>query len=252
MPVGTAQLDVNELHVAYHSDIEILRGINFSATAGRVTAVISPNGAGKSTLVRAIAGLAPVTAGSITLGGVDITHLEPAGRLRLGMALIPQDRSVFPDMTVHENLRMGGWLRRKEHTWLNERIASVSELFPEMRRLIERPAGDLSGGQQKLVEIARGLVAEPSVLLLDEPTAGLSPSMASLVYRQLAHLRDTLGLTIVLVDQNVREALALAEHAYVLLMGTNEVDGPARTVAGRLDEVVKGWMQRPGSGLAKI
>jgi ABC-type branched-subunit amino acid transport system ATPase component len=249
--MGAGQLKVHELRVAYHSDTEILRGVNLSAAEGCITAVIGPNGAGKSTLVRAIAGLAPVTGGSITLGALDVTRLAPAHRLRLGMALIPQDRSIFPDMTVHENLRMGGWLRRRDRAWLKQRIAAVSEVFPDIHRLLERPAGDLSGGQQKLVEIARGLVAEPSVLLLDEPTAGLSPSMASLVYRQLASLRDSMGLTILLVDQNIREALALSEHAYVLLMGTNDVDGPARMVAERLDEVVKGWMQRPGSGLAK-
>lgn len=242
---------VRDLRVAYHSDIEILRGVNLSAPPGQVTAIIGPNGAGKSTLVRAIAGLAPITGGTISLGNLDVTALSPARRLRLGMAFIPQDRSIFPEMTVHENLRMGGWLRRTQHAWLRGRIAAVSAVFPDIQRLLDRAAGDLSGGQQKLVEIARGLIAEPSVLLLDEPTAGLSPAMAALVYRQLASLKDSLGLTVILVDQNVREALTLAEHVYTLLMGRNDVDGPARTVAGQLDEVVKGWMQRPGSGLAK-
>ncbi|MCC6223343.1 MAG: ABC transporter ATP-binding protein [Thermoleophilia bacterium] len=237
------------LRVAYERDIEILRGVDLSASRGKITAVIGPNGAGKSTLLRAVAGLAPVVGGRVELDGRAVTGVSTAAMVRLGVAFVPQERSVFSEMTIRENLLLGGWSRRSERVWLAERIAAVCDQFPVLGVRLDEPAGNLSGGQQKALEIARGLVSDPTVLLLDEPTAGLSPRLAQEVYEQVAALGDRLGVTVLLVDQNVREALAIAQHVYVLAMGRNDAEGAPADVLGRLDDIVRGWMQQQASGL---
>jgi branched-chain amino acid transport system ATP-binding protein len=243
------RLEVRDLRVAYESDIEILRGVSLTAKEGSVTAVIGPNGAGKSTLLRAVAGVAPTTNGTVKLDGRPITRLSPARLVELGLAFVPQERTIFTSMSVRENLQMGGWRRRGDRRWLEQRIEEVCALFPMLDERLHSTAGDLSGGQQKTLELARGLVSEPTVLLLDEPTAGLSPKMAAEIYRQIEYLRAQIGVTIVLVEQNVREALALADHVYVLAMGRNDLDGTSEEIASNLDSMVRGWLQRTGSGV---
>jgi branched-chain amino acid transport system ATP-binding protein len=228
-------ITIKGLRVAYESDIEILRGVDMLGGANTLTAIIGPNGAGKSTLLKGIAGVAPVTGGEIHLGGQRIEALNAAQRVGAGVSFVPQEASVFGQMTVLENLRLGGWHRRKDKAWLERRIAFCGDLFHSIKPHLERRAGDLSGGQQKLVEIARGLVGEPRLLLLDEPTA---------------RLKESRSVTVLLVEQNVREALAVADHVYVLAMGQNDTDGPASEVAGRLDGIVRNWMSREGSGMA--
>jgi branched-chain amino acid transport system ATP-binding protein len=241
---------IKGLRVAYESDIEILRGVDMAGGANSLTAIIGPNGAGKSTLLKGVAGVAPVTSGEIHLGGQRIEALTAARRVAAGVSFVPQEASVFGQMTVAENLRLGGWHRRKDKAWLDRRIAFCGDLFQSIRPHLDRGAGDLSGGQQKLVEIARGLVSEPRLLLLDEPTAGLSPVMVREVYREIARLKESRSVTVLLVEQNVREALTVADHVYVLAMGQNDTDGPAAEVAGRLDGIVRSWMSREGSGMA--
>ncbi len=242
-------LVISELRVAYERDIEILRGVDLRASRSKITAVIGPNGAGKSTLLRAVAGLAPVVGGRVELDGRTVTGSSTATMVRLGVAFVPQERSVFPEMTIRENLVLGGWHRRSEHAWLADRITAVCAQFPVLGLRLDEAAGNLSGGQQKALEIARGLVSDPTVLLLDEPTAGLSPRLAQEVYEQVASLSGRLGVTVLLVDQNVREALAIAQHVYVLAMGRNDAEGAPADVLGRLDDIVKGWMQQQASGL---
>ncbi|NIR29365.1 MAG: ABC transporter ATP-binding protein [Gammaproteobacteria bacterium] len=246
-PNGTA-LHVNGLHVAYERDIEILRGVDLVARSAQITAVIGPNGAGKSTLLRGVAGLAPVVGGTVRLGERDVTGTSTEQLLHAGLAFVPQEHTVFPEMTVAENLRLGGWSRRHEREWLTRRIDACCQLFPFLSARLHSPAGALSGGQQRLLEVARCLVVEPSVLLLDEPTAGLSPAMTADVYEQIDELHEQADVTILLVDQNVREALHLADHVYVLAMGQNDTDGTAKDVQARLDDIVRGWMGRKGSG----
>ena len=243
-------VDIKELRVAYESDVEILRGVSLFGAANTMTAIIGPNGAGKSTLLKGVAGVAPVTGGTVHLGGKLITKLATAQRVEAGVAFVPQEASVFGQMTVIENIRLGGWTRRKDRAWLNRRIEFCSELFASIRPHLDRRAGDLSGGQQKLVEIARGLVSEPRLLLLDEPTAGLSPIMVREVYAELARLKETRSVTVLLVEQNVREALAVADDCYVLAMGRNDTHGTAAEIAGRLDSIVRNWMSHEGSGMA--
>lgn len=244
----TEFLRVSGLKVAYERDILILRGLDLAMREGSLTAVIGPNGAGKSTLLKAVAGLAPVVGGSVTLQSARIDGCSPVAVRRHGIAFVAQEDSTFGDMTVRENLRLGGWIRRSERGWLEQRIRACAEMFPAITPHLDRRAGLLSGGQRKLVEVARGLVAEPRLLLLDEPTAGLSPSMVKELYRQIGALKAR-GVSILLVEQNVREALEVADHVYVFAMGLNDVDGPADEIARRLPEIVQGWLGRKPAGV---
>ncbi len=241
-------LRVDGLKVAYERDIQILRGLDLVMREGSLTAIIGPNGAGKSTLLKAVAGLAPVIGGSITLGVERIEGRDPVAVRRRGIAFVAQEDSTFGDMTVRENLQLGGWIRRSERVWLAERVEACGRLFPAITPHLDRRAGLLSGGQRKLVEVARGLVAEPRLLLLDEPTAGLSPSMVKELYRQIAALKRQ-GVSILLVEQNVREALEVADHVYVFAMGLNDADGPAHDIARRLPDIVQRWLGRKPAGV---
>jgi branched-chain amino acid transport system ATP-binding protein len=241
-------LSVSGLRVAYERDIEIVRGVDLHAAPGRITLVIGPNGAGKSTFLKAICGLAPTIGGEVRLDDRVVTAWPARKLLDVGLAFVPQEGTLFRDMTVRENLVMGGWLRRGEKAWLASRVQAVADLFSMPASHLQRRAGDLSGGQQKLLEIARSLVLQPDMLLLDEPTAGLSPKMADQVY---VHVRELVraGITLLLVDQNVRSSLAIADYVYVLAMGRNNAEGPAADVRERLDDIVAGWMKEGGSGV---
>ena len=244
-------LQVKGVRVAYERDIEILRGVNMVAAENSTTVIIGPNGAGKSSFLRSLAGIAPVTGGQIMLQGQDVTGKSSVELVAKGIAFVPQESSVFGQMTVEENLMLGGWTRRRDRAAVDQRVEHCINLFDSIKNHRKRKAGDLSGGQQKLVEIARGLVADPKLLLLDEPTAGLSPIMVKEVYAQLALLQAKAPITIVLVEQNVREALSVADHVNVLALGMNDIGGSAAETAGSLDSIVRGWMSRTGSGVAK-
>lgn len=241
-------LRITGLKVAYEHDIQILRGIDLVVRHGSLTAIIGPNGAGKSTLLKAVAGMAPVVGGTVTLLSERIEGFDPVAVRRRGIAFVAQEDTTFGDMTVRENLQLGGWLRRSERAWVADRVRTCAGLFPAIAPHLDRRAGLLSGGQRKLVEVARGLVSEPRLLLLDEPTAGLSPAMVKELYRQIATLRQQ-GVTILLVEQNVREALDVADHVYVLAMGVNDVDGTAHDIASRLPDIVQGWLGRHPAGV---
>lgn len=243
------EIVIRNLRVAYERDIEILRGIDLTGAADAMTVIIGPNGAGKSTLLKGIAGVAPVIGGEILLGGERVDGRSTIELVRSGISFVPQESSLFGQMTVAENLRMGGWRRRKDKAWLEDRVERCGTMFESIKDHLHRRAGELSGGQQKLVEVARGLVGEPNVLLLDEPTAGLSPAMMREVYRELARMKQGHAITVLLVEQNVREALAVADHVYSLVMGENDCHGPAAEMGERLDEIVRGWMSRAGSGV---
>ncbi len=245
------ELVVAGLRVAYDRDVEVVRGVDLRAKPGRITVVIGPNGAGKSTLLKAISGLAPVLGGTVHLNDRAVTGWPPGRLLQAGLAFVPQEGTLFRDMSVRENLVLGGWLRRRETAWLAARIAAIAALFGMAPAMLRRRAGDLSGGQQKLLEIARSLVPHPSMLLLDEPTAGLSPKMADQVYGHVTTLARS-GLTVVMVDQNVRSALAMADEAYVLAMGRNNAAGPAAEISARLPRIVASWMTEGTSGVAPV
>jgi branched-chain amino acid transport system ATP-binding protein len=219
----------------------VLRGVDLRAEPGRITVLLGPNGAGKSTLLRVAAGFLAPSSGAVTLGEVEIGRLPAHRRIELGVGLLPQGRSTFPDLTVLENIELGGWSIRSDRRRLADGVKAMLARYPQLRELSQRPAGSLSGGQQRAVEIARLLVPNPSVLLVDEPSVGLSPVVASQVYEELVALKEE-GRTILLVDQDVRAAIRIADYVYVLSSGRNDVEGDRSAFEGDLGALVRGWL----------
>ncbi len=220
-------LQVDALVAGYEPGAPIVCGASLYAERGELVALIGPNGAGKSTLVKSIAGLVPVESGRVRLAGVDITGLAAHARVHAKLAFVPQLDNVFTTLSVADNLELGaqslrGPLRKG-------RIDAVHALFPDLARQRKLAAGRLSGGQRQMLAIARALIAEPTLLLLDEPTAGLSPRMAAEVFDQLRAIRRA-GAAILLVEQNVRAALSVADRLYVLVAGRNRLDGTPRAL----------------------
>lgn len=206
----------------YVAEVDILRGCSLTASDGEIVVVIGPNGAGKSTLVKAVFGLVPLRAGSVVLRGTDITGQRPNRISALGMSYVPQVNNVFPSLTIHENLEMGAANSRATTA---ERIEAMYTLFPRLRERRRNRAEGLSGGERQLLAIARALMPRPSVLLLDEPSAGLAPKAVGEVFETVAQINES-GVTIVMIEQNARAALALADRGYVLESGQNRFTGP--------------------------
>lgn len=222
----TASLAIEALEAGYEPGLPIVRGASLSVATGEIVAILGPNGAGKSTFVKAVAGLVPVSGGRVHLGDVDITG-RPAHRLvHEGLAFVPQTENVFAGLTVAENLELAAAIVKAPR---EERVAPMYAMFPDLERQRRLPAGRLSGGQRQMLAVARALIARPRVLMLDEPSAGLSPKLVAQVFAKLAEVRAG-GVTLVLVEQNVKAALALADRAAVL------VEGRERLVA-RADEL---------------
>ena len=219
-------LDVKDLYVGYYEDLHILRGLNIKAEAGKITTILGANGVGKSTLLKAIYGFLKPYSGQVLLGGKDVTHTPTHKLIELGISYIPQQPGVFKYMTVRENLMMGAWTFQKDKARIEEKIEENFQRFPILKEKQNDNAGSLSGGQQRMVEIGRTLMTDPQVVLVDEPTAGLAKLLSEEVYRMLVDLRDREGLTILLVDQEIREALKIADYVYVLELGRNKFEGP--------------------------
>jgi len=222
-PVGASAqaLEVEGLEAGY-DDALVLRGVSLRAEADEVVAVIGPNGAGKSTLLKAVYGLITHKAGTVRFDGEDVTGLRADRLTRRGLNFVPQTENVFPSLTVAENLHVGSLIVPKAAR--ENAVARVHELFPILVERRRQRAGTLSGGQRKLLALARALVTNPKLLLLDEPSAGLSPQAMDLVFDKLLEINQ-LGIGIVMVEQNARRALALAARGYVLDGGRNAIDG---------------------------
>jgi ABC-type branched-subunit amino acid transport system ATPase component len=219
-------LRIEALEAGYVRDLPILRGVNLTAEAGRLTVIIGPNGAGKSTLIKAVAGLVPVTGGRVTLDGRDITGLRPDTMGDHGLAYVPQSDNIFRQLTIRENLMLV--LRRAPDR--AERMGDLFDLFPALREKERERAGALSGGQRQMLAVAMALATRPRVVLMDEPSAGLSPRIAAEVL-DLARGLTARGVTVLLVEQNVKQGLRVADHCYILAEGRNQVDGPAAEIA---------------------
>ena len=221
-------LEVDSLVAGYEPGLPIVNGVSISADAGEIVAILGPNGAGKSTLIKAVAGLVPITSGVVRLAGADIAR-SPAHRLaRQGLAFTPQTENVFAAMTVADNLRLASGIVAAPLR--AGRIEAMYAFFPDLARQRALLAGRLSGGQRQMLAIARALLAEPRVLMLDEPSAGLSPKLVETVFARLIEIRET-GVAIVLVEQNARAALRIANRAYILVEGRNRREGSARDLA---------------------
>jgi branched-chain amino acid transport system ATP-binding protein len=231
-------LEINDLTSGYEG-VQILWGVNLRLEKGKLTTLVGANGVGKTTLLSTVMGLLRPWQGTVTFAGRDVTHLPAHGRAKAGMVLVPEGRQLFTEMTVLENLEMGAFSPRA-HANYQQNLDKVFELFPRLQERIRQKAGTLSGGEQQMVAVARGLMAEPEILFLDELSLGLSPLLALTLFESLTQLKKT-GLTMLLVEQNVSMALAVSDYAYVLAEGRVHLEGPARDLL-KNDEVRKTYL----------
>jgi branched-chain amino acid transport system ATP-binding protein len=218
-------LDVRNLHAGY-GEVAVLRDVSFAVTDGAITALIGSNGSGKTTMMRAVAGLLPARSGRIDFAGRDLTHARPSERVEAGLALVPEGRLVFPEFTVEDTLRVGAYCTRAR-AGMAERKAQMYALFPRLYERRRSPAGALSGGEQQMLAIARGLMSAPSLLLLDEPSLGLAPVVVAQLFDAIVAIAKS-GVAVCLVEQDVNLSLEIADYAYVLENGAIVLRGPAR------------------------
>lgn len=215
-------LEAYDIRAGY-GELDILHGVSIQVAAGEIVTVIGPNGAGKSTLLRSLFGLVPPRQGKVLFLGEDVTGERPDRLVAKGISFVPQNENVFPRLTVEENLQMGAFILNES---LRSRIDEVFELFPPLKEKRRQKAGVLSGGQQQMVAIGRALMLRPKLLLLDEPTAGLSPIFARMILEKVTEINAT-GVSILMIEQNARAALAMSHRGYILTMGRNRLDGTA-------------------------
>lgn len=230
-------LEVKNLYVGYYKDLNIIQDLSIMARSNQITAVLGANGVGKSTALKAIFGFLRPNSGEVLMEGKNLVDIPAHQRILEGMAYIPQQPGVFKDMSVQENLELGGWTFRRDRQTVRAKVEENYERFPALRDKRKQITGELSGGQQRMVEIGRTLMSEPKVLLVDEPTAGLSKMLAEEVYQMLVDLRDREGLTILIVDQEIRQALKIADYVYVLELGKNKFEG----APGDFDDLEKAF-----------
>ncbi|MEP6350992.1 MAG: ABC transporter ATP-binding protein, partial [Nitratireductor sp.] len=252
MADASEALSVRALAAGY-GRIPVLHGIDLAVGEGEIVGILGHNGMGKSTLLKAVMGFLPASGGSISLAGTDITTLPPHERARLGLGYVPQGRGIFPQLSVRDNLRLA-W-RDDGEAGEDEALAGVLRDFPRIERLLDRPGGSLSGGEQQLLALARCLVADPWFVLLDEPTEGIQPSIIEEIEETLARLRAERGLTILLVEQNFDFISALSDRVLVLERGAIKAEIDARALADpRQVEAFLGFgaarRTRPGSAPA--
>jgi ABC-type branched-subunit amino acid transport system ATPase component len=233
--------------VAGYGEAPVIKGVSLAAHGGQVHAVVGPNGAGKSTLLKALLGIVRVRGGSVRLNGHDITNRRLEDLARLGVGYVPQSDDVFDTLRVYENLEMGGFILPRERR--AERMATVLEIFPRLKGLLQRYAGTLSGGERKMVAVARVLMPDPLTLLLDEPTAGLSPELTRRVLEEQVRVLADLGKAVVLVEQKAEAALRIADMATVLVGGEVALCGTGQEVLAHPDVGVMflGGGRRPAS-----
>jgi branched-chain amino acid transport system ATP-binding protein len=217
---NTKALDIVNLHAGY-GETEILKGINLSVEHSEIVAIIGPNGAGKSTVVKSVLGLLNIISGNISLNGNNIVGIAPDKAIKSGISYVPQTHNIFPNLTITENLEMGAWTKSKG---IPERIQEMFELFPDLKVKRNKVAGSLSGGQRQMVAMAKALMVDSKIMLLDEPTAGLSPKFQSEIFRTIKRINKN-GVPILLVEQNAKQALETADRGYVLVDGSNKVEG---------------------------
>ena len=225
---GTPLLQVQDVRAGYFAGQDILTGVDLEVHQGEIVCVIGPNGAGKSTVFKAVYGLVPVRSGRVLCDGRDITNISPQDALRVaGITIVPQLRSVFEQMTVHENLEMG-MVTERHKARVRQRIDYVYDLFPRLAERSKQPAGTMSGGEQRMLEIGRSLMYEPRLVLMDEPSAGLAPKITRQIFTAIDRLNREIGLTVLMIEQNARQGLEASHRGYVIEMGRITHHGQAQ------------------------
>jgi branched-chain amino acid transport system ATP-binding protein len=230
-------LDINNIEVIYEDVILVLRGLSLSVPEGKVIALLGSNGAGKSTTLKSVAGLLPsehgeVTQGNIVYQGEKITRANPAQIVKMGISLVMEGRRVFEHLTVHENLQTGAYTRR---SGVSDDLDLVYGFFPRLKDRRSQQAGYLSGGEQQMLAIGRSLMSRPKLMMLDEPSLGLAPLLVEEIFGRIRSLNQEIGTTVLLVEQNARRALQIADHAYVMENGRIVLEGPAAELASNPD-----------------
>ncbi len=231
-------LSVKNIRCSY-GNIEVLKGISLKVEEGQIVALIGANGAGKTTTLKAISGILPITCGAIAINNVDISREKPYNMVKHRMSQVPEGRQVFPELSVLDNLLLGGYAI-KDKKCVNDRIDNMLEFFPRLRERTKQHAGTLSGGEQQMLAIARALVSDPKLLLMDEPSMGLSPKLVGEVFDIIVDLKNQ-GITILLVEQNAHMALNIADYAYVIQTGEIVISGTGRDMIAN-DEVRKAYL----------
>ncbi|RMF87080.1 MAG: ABC transporter ATP-binding protein [Nitrospinota bacterium] len=239
-------LVAEDLVAGYFEDIHILQGISVQAWPGRITCVLGPNGTGKSTLLKTLFGFLRPVQGRVIYQGEDITGLPPYEMPNRGIAYLPQRPSIFPFLSVEVNLRLGAWHERRDRRQVREKIEELYRRFPLLWEKRYQPAGQLSGGQQRQLEIARSLMTDPVLYLIDEPTAGIDPQTSEAIYRMIHQLAREQGKAILLVDQNIKKALEIADYIYVVRVGTLFAEGPREAFGRDTEALVARWLYASG------
>ena len=234
-------LEVRNLVAGYTREVPILHGVELTAAQGIATIILGPNGAGKSTLLKTIYGYLKPSQGEILHDGKPITGLRPKDMLSEGIAYLLQGRSVFPNMTVQENLKLGALVLRGDRAATEAAFEAVYGRFPRLKEKRALPAGVLSGGEQRMLEIARLTMTGPKTLLLDEPSVGLMPKLVDSIYEEIIKLKEQ-RYTILIVDQNVKKSVQIADYVYVLRLGRNSHHGPQAEFERRLEDIIKEWL----------
>jgi len=232
-------LEINNLHV-YYGGIHALHGISLRVPDGKIVTLLGANGAGKSSTLRTIAGIVKPGDGSITFDGQNLLGLKSFEVLRRGIALVPEGRRVFVNLTVRENLILGAYTRN-DKTEINQTMEEIFSIFPRLQERISQPAGTLSGGEQQMLALGRALMSQPKLLMIDEPSLGLAPVLSQGVLKKLKEINQIKGQTILLIEQNARAAMSIADYAYILETGKIVLEGDAESLA-RDDQVRKSYL----------
>ncbi len=223
-----AFLEIQNVSSGY-GEVQILWNVSLNLERGKLTALVGSNGAGKTTLLRTVMGLLKPSQGTITFEGSDVTRVSPHAKAAQGLVLVPEGRQLFPSMSVYENLEMGAYTVRARANF-RENLEKVYDMLPRLKERADQKAGTLSGGEQQMLAVARGLMAQPEILMFDELSLGLAPVLVLSLFEVLQRLKDQ-GLTMLLVEQNVQMALAVSEYAYVLAEGRVDLEGPSKELA---------------------